>query len=91
MMQFFIQGAWGIVPAHINELSPGAIRGFFPGLAYQLGVAGASAFPLLQAVIGERYSYAQSMGILAAIVFAAGAFVVSLGPEAKGVSFRKSA
>jgi SHS family lactate transporter-like MFS transporter len=90
MMQFFVQGAWGVVPAHINELSPNAIRGFFPGFAYQLGVAGASLFPYLQSVVGERFSYAWSMGILAAIVFAAGAVVIALGPEAKGVSFRKN-
>ena len=90
MMQFFVQGAWGVVPAHINELSPNAIRGFFPGFAYQLGVAGASLFPYLQSVVGERFSYAWSMGLLAATVFVAGAIVVSLGPEAKGVSFRKS-
>lgn len=89
MMQFFVQGAWGIVPAHINELSPNAIRGFFPGFAYQLGVAASSLFPYLQAVVGERFSYAWSMGILAAAVFALGAVVISLGPEAKGVSFRK--
>ena len=36
-MQFFVQGAWGVVPAHLNELSPAAVRGTFPGLAYQLG------------------------------------------------------
>ena len=89
MMQFFVQGAWGQVPAHINELSPNAIRGFFPGFAYQLGVALASLFPYLQAVVGERFSYQTSMGILAAFVFALGALVISLGPEAKGVSFRK--
>lgn len=89
MMQFFVQGAWGQVPAHINELSPNAVRGFFPGFAYQLGVAASSLFPYLQAVVGERFSYAWSMGMLAAVVFAAGAVVISLGPEAKGVSFRK--
>ncbi|TAK14968.1 MAG: MFS transporter [Acidobacteria bacterium] len=89
MMQFFVQGAWGQVPAHINELSPNAIRGFFPGFAYQLGVAASSLFPYVQAVVGERFSYAWSMGILAATVFAAGAIVITLGPEAKGVSFRK--
>ena len=38
-MQFFVQGAWGVIPAHINELSPNHLRGFFPGFAYQLGVA----------------------------------------------------
>jgi SHS family lactate transporter-like MFS transporter len=90
MMQFFVQGAWGVVPAHINELSPNAIRGFFPGFAYQIGVACASLFPYLQAVAGERFTYAQSMGILAAFVFVLGALVIALGPEAKGVSFRKT-
>ena len=46
LMQFFVQGAWGIIPAHINELSPAAARGFFPGLAYQLGVMFAVVDPL---------------------------------------------
>jgi SHS family lactate transporter-like MFS transporter len=36
-MQFMVQGAWGVVPAHLNELSPSAVRGTFPGFAYQLG------------------------------------------------------
>jgi SHS family lactate transporter-like MFS transporter len=36
-MQFMVQGAWGIVPVHLNELSPNAVRGTFPGFAYQLG------------------------------------------------------
>src|SRR6185437_11059575 len=44
-MQFMVQGAWGVVPAHINELSPDAVRGFFPGFAYQLGVLIASVAP----------------------------------------------
>ncbi len=37
LMQFFVQGAWGIVPVHLNELSPDEVRGTFPGFAYQLG------------------------------------------------------
>ncbi|PYR59451.1 MAG: MFS transporter [Acidobacteria bacterium] len=48
LMQFFVQGAWGVIPAHINELSPGAIRGFFPGFAYQLGVLCASSIPYVE-------------------------------------------
>ncbi len=43
LMQFFVQGAWGVIPAHINELSPNHLRGFFPGFAYQLGVMFAAA------------------------------------------------
>ena len=38
LMQFMVQGAWGVIPVHLNELSPGELRGFFPGFAYQLGV-----------------------------------------------------
>jgi MFS transporter, SHS family, lactate transporter len=89
LMQFFVQGAWGVIPAHINELSPGSLRGFFPGFAYQLGVLCASSIPYLESALGERFSYAQSMGGLVTAVII-GAFLVTwLGPEAHGVSFRK--
>ena len=43
LMQFMVQGAWGVIPVHLNELSPGELRGFFPGFAYQLGVLFASS------------------------------------------------
>ena len=67
-MQFFVQGAWGVIPAHINELSPGHLRGFFPGFAYQLGVLCASSIPYVESVLGERFTYAQAMGGLVAVV-----------------------
>ena len=89
LMQFFVQGAWGVIPAHINELSPGHMRGFFPGFAYQLGVLVASSITYIEAVLGEHFTYAQSMGVLAATVMIGGAIVISLGPEAHGVTFRK--
>ena len=87
LMQFFVQGAWGVVPAHINELSPGHLRGFFPGFAYQLGVLCASSITYFEAVLGEHFTYAQSMGVLAAAVMIGGTIVISLGPEAHGVEF----
>ena len=90
-MQFMIQGAWGVIPAHLNELSPGAVRGFFPGSAYQIGVLCASCITYIEAVLGELFTYAQAMGILAAAMLLSVAAIVALGPEAKGVSFRKSA
>jgi SHS family lactate transporter-like MFS transporter len=90
MMQFFVQGAWGIIPAHINELSPGAARGFFPGFAYQLGVMCASSIPYVESALGEVFSYKQAMGGLMVVVFLGVILVVWRGPEAKGVSFRKS-
>jgi MFS transporter, SHS family, lactate transporter len=90
LMQFFVQGAWGVIPAHINELSPGHLRGFFPGFAYQLGVLGASSIPYIESSLGERFTYAQAMGGLAALVLICGTLVVFFGPENTGVSFRKS-
>jgi SHS family lactate transporter-like MFS transporter len=91
LMQFFVQGAWGVIPAHINELSPGHLRGFFPGFAYQLGVLVASSITYLESLLGEHFSYAQSMGVLAAIVMVGGLVVIYAGPEAHGVTFRKTA
>jgi len=90
LMQFFVQGAWGVIPAHINELSPNHVRGFFPGFAYQLGVLGASSIPTIEAVLGERFTYTQAMGGLVTVVFIGAFIVVLFGPEARGVSFRKS-
>ena len=44
-MQFLVQGAWGVVPAHLTEMSPDAIRGFYPGVTYQIGNPPAPASP----------------------------------------------
>jgi SHS family lactate transporter-like MFS transporter len=86
-MQFLVQAAWGVVPAHMTELSPGNLRAFFPGLAYQCGVLISSSVVYVEAVLGERFSYGFSMGTVALIVLLLGAAVVWAGPEAKGVSF----
>ena len=90
LMQFFVQGAWGVIPAHINELSPNHLRGFFPGFAYQLGVMFAASIPYVESALGERFTYTQAMGGLVTVVFVVGFLVTWLGPEAHGVSFRKS-
>jgi SHS family lactate transporter-like MFS transporter len=87
-MQFMVQGAWGVIPAHINELSPGPLRGFFPGFAYQLGVLIASSIAYIEAVLAQYVSYATSMEILAGSVLVLGAIVILAGPEAKGVDFQ---
>ncbi len=91
LMQFMVQGAWGVVPVHLNELSPGPLRGFFPGFAYQLGVliaAGASNFEAL--MTRQNLTYAEAMGMVAAIAFLAGAVVIAAGPEAHRVPFGPS-
>jgi SHS family lactate transporter-like MFS transporter len=87
LMQFMVQGAWGVIPAHINELSPDAIRGFFPGFAYQMGVLCASGITYLQARFAERFTYSWVMGISMVIVLIVGAVVIGLGPERRGVAF----
>jgi len=89
-MQFFVQGAWGVIPAHINELSPSAARGFFPGFAYQLGVMCASSIPYIESWLGEMFTYKEAMGGLMVAVFIGVILVTWRGPEAHGVSFRKA-
>jgi SHS family lactate transporter-like MFS transporter len=85
LIQFAAQGAWGVVPAHLNELSPAAVRGTFPGLAYQLGNLGASLIGTLEATLAESrgndYSFALSrVVVVAAVVLGA---VALAGPEAR--------
>jgi SHS family lactate transporter-like MFS transporter len=91
-MQFMVQGCWGLVPAHLNELSPSEARGTFPGVVYQLGNFLASRAGPLQAGLAVQYgSYAFA---LAAVTVAAGlgvAFFASIGREAKDVDMRVAA
>ena len=54
LMQFMVQGAWGVIPAHLNELSPPSVRGTFPGLAYQLGNLLSSKNAVIQAKLVEN-------------------------------------
>jgi len=87
MMQFLVQGAWGIVPAHLNELSPSDARGTFPGTVYQLGNLLASVNAVLQTTVAERsggnYAVAlASVSICACLVIA---LCMKFGPEAKDV------
>jgi SHS family lactate transporter-like MFS transporter len=91
VMQFFVQGAWGVIPAHITELSPDSVRGFLPGFAYQCGVALAGAIGWLEARFAEHLDYAWAMALTAATVFLLGAVVAQLGPERRGVAFGRRA
>src|SRR5262249_31587429 len=56
-MQFMVQGAWGIVPAHINELAPNQVRGFLPGFSSQCGNLIAASIASIQAFLAERHAY----------------------------------
>jgi SHS family lactate transporter-like MFS transporter len=90
MMQFMVQGAWGVIPAHITELSPDSVRGFLPGFAYQCGVLLAGTVAYIEAVFAERTTYANAMAATALTVFIIGAVVVALGPERHGARFGSS-
>jgi MFS transporter, SHS family, lactate transporter len=87
LMQFMVQGAWGVIPAHITELSPNELRGFFPGFAYQVGVLLASSSAFIESKMSSHMSYGQALGIFAAIVLVFGIVVIAPGPEAHRVSF----
>jgi MFS transporter, SHS family, lactate transporter len=92
LIQFMIQGAWGVVPAHLNELSPPAVRGTFPGLAYQLGNLLASRATVIQATLAEHRFAGNYAPVLAWTVFAVAVLVVLVtvsGKEAKGKEFSR--
>lgn len=95
--QFMVQGAFGVVPIHLIELSPSAFRTFIMGTSYHLGILVASASNSIETAIGERYplpsrdgtatyDYGTVICIFAACVFVVLALVVSLGPENKGAA-----
>jgi SHS family lactate transporter-like MFS transporter len=89
LMQIAVQGAWGAVPAHLNELSPPETRGTFPGFAYQIGNLIAASNAVLQAGIAERtggnYAFAlASVAVTAALLLI---LVTLFGPENKEVVF----
>ncbi|CAN7312219.1 MFS transporter [Rhizobium rhizogenes] len=89
LMQFFVQGAWGIVPVHLNELSPDEIRGTFPGFAYQLGNLLASGNASIQAGLAAHWNgdYAFALLIVAVIVAAVVAVLAGFGFEKKDIRF----
>ena len=89
LMQIMVQGAWGVIPVHLNELSPDAARGTFPGFVYQLGNLIASVNATLQATIATHYggNYALALAAVAGTVAVLIAILTALGTEAKGIKF----
>ena len=89
-MQFGVQGAWGVIPSHLSELSPPQFRAFVTGVSYQLGNLVSSASSTIEATIGERfpidieegiYDYGKTMAIFCAAVIVYLTIIVFLGPE----------
>jgi SHS family lactate transporter-like MFS transporter len=87
LIQFMVQGAWGVIPAHLSELSPDSVRGFLPGFAYQCGVLLASSVVYIEAVFAKTMSYASAMALTATVVFALAMFMAAIGKERRGKVF----
>jgi SHS family lactate transporter-like MFS transporter len=88
LMQICVQGAWGVIPAHLNELSPPSIRATFPGVVYQLGNLLASYNATLQSAIGARTdppNYSWALAGVAGVVAIVIAVLVGFGVEARDV------
>jgi MFS transporter, SHS family, lactate transporter len=85
LMQFMVQGAWGVVPAYLNELSPKPVRATFPGLAYQLGNLLTSRNAVLQAQAAVHFKgYGKVLAFTVLIVAVYLAIITTLGRESKG-------
>jgi MFS transporter, SHS family, lactate transporter len=89
LIQFCVQGAWGVIPVHLNELSPDSVRATFPGFTYQLGNLFASKNGTIQATMAVSLgnNYGLALAITAAVVAIAVAVVTALGPESHNVQF----
>src|SRR2546430_9638632 len=91
LLQFMVQGAWGVIPAHLNELSPSDVRGTFPGFAYQLGNFFAASNLTIQSILAEKFdrNFGLAMAIVAGVIAIAVAGLAGLGPQARGVRVTK--
>lgn len=87
LMQVGVQGAWGVIPAHLNELAPDAARGLLPGLCYQLGILIASPANSIEYALRARLGYGWAMAAFEIGVIALGVVVVGLGRERRGKDF----
>jgi SHS family lactate transporter-like MFS transporter len=86
LMQFMVQGAWGVVPAYLTELSPAPVRAIFPGLAYQLGNLLTSRNLVFQTKMVERWGSYEPVLLGTVIVVALTlAIVTAFGRESRGV------
>jgi SHS family lactate transporter-like MFS transporter len=87
LMQVFVQGAWGVIPAHLTELSPDEIRGFYPGVTYQLGNLLAALNLPLQTSLADSHSPSFALLVVIVPVLVAVITLTALGAEAHGARF----
>jgi MFS transporter, SHS family, lactate transporter len=86
-LQFCVQGAWGVVPAHLNEISPGDVRGTFPGFVYQVGNLLSAGVPYGQTFLVENnhWRYGEALALAAVCAALTIAVLINLGPEGRHV------
>ncbi|KAJ1958367.1 Carboxylic acid transporter [Linderina pennispora] len=101
-MQVFVQGAWGVIPVYLSEISPAAFRSTFPGLSYQLGNLISASASQIEAKLGEKNplpelrdgkripDYGRTQGTLIGIIFAIVFILVIIGREERGKVFQKA-
>ena len=87
VMQMGVQGAWGIIPVHLNELSPGAVRGLLPGFTYQIGILLAASTPTIEFALRDRLGYPWALTSFELVVIAGLALLLFFGRENHGKSF----
>ncbi|WP_458248042.1 MFS transporter [Streptomyces sp. MAI_2237] len=87
LMQVCVQGAWGVIPAHLTEMSPDAVRGFYPGVTYQLGNLIAALNLPIQEAVAERHGYPAAMTWTVVPALTAVIVLSAVGKEAKGIRF----
>jgi SHS family lactate transporter-like MFS transporter len=87
LMQIVVQGAWGVIPAHLSEMSPDTIRGFYPGVTYQLGNLLAAFNLPIQEALAAQHGYPFALAATIIPVFIAVIILVLLGKEARGIEF----
>jgi MFS transporter, SHS family, lactate transporter len=90
LMQTGVQGAFGAIPAHLNELSPDSVRSLFPGFVYQLGVLISSPAVSIEFVLRDHLGYPAALTIFEVVVIVMLLFIFIFGPEQRGRSFRST-
>ncbi|HZR55278.1 MAG TPA: MFS transporter [Terriglobales bacterium] len=91
LMQAGVQGAWGIIPAHLNELAPDEVRSLMPGFAYQLGILLAAGTNTLEFALRDRIGYSRALAGFEVVNIILLIIVIGLGSEKKGKSFMREA
>jgi MFS transporter, SHS family, lactate transporter len=86
-MQFGVQGAFGVIPAHLNELSPSSVRSLFPGVVYQLGVLIAAPSVVIEFTLRRHFGYQWALTIFEICVIVSLFLIFGFGPERKGRDF----